>query len=95
MCCFLAILAIFGPRLAFLIYWLVPYGQLKIVTAFGGSWFWPILGLIFMPWTVLVYTLIFPIYGLDWIWLGIAIMVDITTYIVNSSRRNQIVYKSK
>lgn len=94
MCCFLAVLGVFGPRLAFLVYWLMPYGQLKTTTAFGGHWFWPILGLIFMPWTVLMYTLLFPIYGLDWIWLGIAVLFDITTYVVNATQREKIVYKN-
>ncbi len=91
MCCLLAVLGVFGPRLAFLIYWLLPYGQLKTTAAFSGHWFWPVLGLIFMPWTVLMYTLVFPIFGLDWIWLGIAILVDISTYVVNATQRKTII----
>ena len=30
MCCFFASLFLLGPRFAFLVYWLIPYGRLKI-----------------------------------------------------------------
>ena len=33
MCCFFASLLLLGPRFAFLIYWLIPYGRLKIAAA--------------------------------------------------------------
>ena len=86
MCCFFASLLFFGPRLAFLVYWLIPYGRLKIATAFSG-WFWPLLGLIFLPWTTLIYTLVYGgpgpyggIAGFDWLWLGIAFIIDIASY---------------
>lgn len=86
MCCFFASLALFGPRLAFLIYWLIPYGQLKTRAAFDG-WIIPLLGLIFLPWTTLVYTLIFPVFGFDWIWLGLAFLADIGGYAASAARR--------
>lgn len=86
MCCFLASLALFGPRLAFLVYWLTPYGQLKIRMALNG-WFWPLLGLIFLPWTILMYTLIFPINGFDWVWLAIAFFADLGGYAASAARR--------
>ena len=48
MCCFLSSLWLLGPRFAFLIYWLIPWGRLKVTVAFSGSWLWALLGLIFL-----------------------------------------------
>ena len=86
MCCFLSSLWLLGPRFAFLIYWLIPYGRLKIDAAFS-TFIWPFLGLIFLPWTTLMYTLIFPVYGFDWVWLGFAVLADISAYAAGSARR--------
>jgi len=79
MCCFFASLVFFGPRLAFLVYWLFPAGQVRINLVFN-TFIWPLLGLIFLPWTTLMYVLIFPIAGFDWLWLGIALLLDIASY---------------
>jgi len=79
MCCFFTSLLFFGPRLAFLVYWLFPQGAVKINLAFN-TFFWPLLGLIFLPWTTLMYVIIFPIVSWDWLWLGIALFVDIASY---------------
>ena len=89
MCCFLATLSIFGPRLGFLIFWLVPYGQLKISVAFNG-WFWPFLGLIFLPWTTLAYALLFPVVSFDWIWLGFALLADLGAFVAGATRRRDV-----
>ena len=39
----------------------------------------PIIGFLFLPWTTIMYVLVFPggIEGLDWLWLGIGLAVDI------------------
>jgi hypothetical protein len=86
MCCFLSTLWLLGPRFAFLIYWLIPWGRLKITAAFD-TFIWPFLGLIFLPWTTLMYTLIFPIVGFDWVWLGLAFLADISAYAAGAARR--------
>lgn len=79
MCCFFASLVFFGPRLAFLIYWLFPAGQIRINLVFN-TFIWPLLGLIFLPWTTLMYLLVFPIAGFDWLWLGLALLIDLGSY---------------
>ena len=86
MCCFFATLWFLGPRFAFLVFWLIPWGRLKITAAFSG-WLWPLLGLIFLPWTILMYVLIYPIVGLDWLWLGLAVVADISAYVTGAARR--------
>jgi hypothetical protein len=99
MCCFFASLFLFGPRLAFLVYWLFPYGQLKIAATFNTFW-WPFLGLIFLPWTTLMYTILYTpgagfwsgIMGFDWIWLGFAFFADIAGYAVGTARRKDAAF---
>ena len=82
MCCFFTALVFFGPRLGILVYWLIPAGRLRIAATFS-SWIWPLLGIIFLPWTLLMYILIVGpggIVGFDWIWLGLGLVVDIMSY---------------
>jgi hypothetical protein len=49
-----------------------------------SSVIWPILGIIFLPWTTLMYLIVWSpatgIVGLDWLWLGIAVVTDIGSY---------------
>ena len=72
--------------LAFLIYWLIPAGQLKIAATFN-TFIWPLLGLIFLPWTTLIYVIVFPVVSFDWIWLGLAVLADIASYGAGIARR--------
>jgi len=80
MCCFLTTLVFFGPRLAILIWWLVRPAY--YMSVFNNSWLWPILGLIFLPWTLLMYLIVGGngIIGFDWVWLGLALVADIASY---------------
>ena len=83
MCCFFTTLVLFGPRLAILIWWLVqPARWYGTAASAFDSWFWPILGLIFLPWTTIMYVLVFPggIVGFDWLWLGLGLLADIASY---------------
>jgi hypothetical protein len=86
MCCFFATLLFFGPRLAFLVYWLFPAGRTRIFFAFN-TWIWPLLGLIFLPWTTLMYVIVFPVASFDWLWLGLALLADIAGYVGGAARR--------
>ena len=91
MCCFFASLVFFGPRLAFLIYWLIPQGQARINPAFDG-FFLPLLGLIFLPWTTLMYVIVHPVNSFDWIWLGLALLADFASYYSGYLRRHDTSY---
>jgi len=79
MCCFFTTLVMFGPRLAILVWWLIR--PLYIGNAFS-SWLWGILGWLFLPWTTLMYLIVYPqgIVGFDWIWLGLGLLFDIGSY---------------
>jgi hypothetical protein len=84
MCCFFSVIFFFGPRLGFLVYWLI--APLRVTTVFN-TFIWPLLGLIFLPWTTLMYVLIFPIVSFDWVWLGLALFADIAGYAASAARR--------
>jgi hypothetical protein len=90
MCCFLTSLVFFGPRLAFLVYWLIPAGRVKVALAFNG-WLVPLLGLIFLPWTTLLYVIVFPVAGVfDWLFLALALVADIAAYTGGFRSRRQV-----
>jgi hypothetical protein len=40
------------------------------------------LGIIFLPWTTLMYLIVFPggVVGFDWLWLGLGVLAGISTY---------------
>lgn len=56
MCCLSLGLLFLGPRVGIVLYWLFPVGRSQFNYAFQ-SLIWPILGVIFVPWTTVMWTL--------------------------------------
>jgi hypothetical protein len=82
-----------GPRFAFLIWWLIaPVRVTAAFNQFNFPWLVGIAGLIFIPWTTLMYTIIFPLNSWDWLWIGLAIAADIFTYTSGVYKRKAIPY---
>ncbi len=79
MCCFFTTLLLLGPRFAILVWWLIRPVYYNLVF---NTWIWPLLGLIFLPWTTLMYLILggTPFVGFDWVWLGLALLADIASY---------------
>jgi hypothetical protein len=79
MCCIFTILVFLGARAAILVWWL--FDPTRWNLTFDNFWL-PFLGFLFLPWTLLMYVLVFPggIDGFDWLWLGLAVVVDIASY---------------
>ena len=79
MCCFFSTVLFLGPRAAVLIWWLIRPVYYQVVF---NSFIWPLLGLIFAPWTTLMYLLVAPggVFGIDWLWMSFAILADLGTY---------------
>jgi hypothetical protein len=79
MCCVFTTLVLAGPRLAIVIWWLLNPARFS---RFFGSFMWPLLGFLFLPWTTLAYLLVAPggVHGLDWIWMVVALLVDLGSY---------------
>ncbi len=81
MCCFLIVLGLLGPRLAFLYAWIFTP---RVTEAFGGNFWWPLLGVLFLPWTALAYVLAWStaggVTGIGWLVVGLGLLLDIATY---------------
>ena len=65
--------------MAMLIWWFI---RPVYINAAFSSWIWGILGWIFLPWTTLMYIIIYPggVTGFDWVWLGLSLLADLGTY---------------
>ena len=81
MCCFLSILAFLGPRAALAAWWIVDMTRFNAVY---NTFIVPFLGFIFLPFTTLMYTLVWVpaagVTGFGWVWVGIALVLDIASY---------------
>jgi hypothetical protein len=91
--CLFAMVAGMFPRLGTLLLWLARPAMVN--TAFGGSWLWPILGIIFLPFTTLMYIILMQgvggLTGWDWLWMVMAVMIDVMHYSSTAySNRSQI-----
>ncbi len=79
--CLFAMLAGLFPRFAYAIYWIARPNQVSLV--FDGNLIWPLLGLVFLPFTTLMYTILWSVGGLsgtDWLWVGLAVILDLGHY---------------
>ena len=79
MCCVITVLLLLGPRAAILVWWL--FDMSRWTSAFD-TFLWPLLGAIFLPWTLLAYVLVFPggVEGLDWLWMFLGVLLDVLFY---------------
>ena len=79
--CLFALGAAFFPRIMFLILWIA---RPVYVDAVFDTWIWPLLGIIFLPFTTLMYVILWsPGIGLtawDWTWLILAVVCDVMHY---------------
>jgi hypothetical protein len=79
--CLFAVLAGMFPRFAFAIYWIARPTQVALV--FGDNLIWPLLGLAFLPFTTLIYVVLWGPGGLsggDFLWVGLAFLLDMGHY---------------
>jgi hypothetical protein len=75
--CLFALFGAFFPRLAVLFIWLArpAYFEAALPSAFVA-----ILGIIFLPFTTLMYVLLWQpggLVGFDWFWLALAVVIDV------------------
>ncbi len=87
--CLLAMLAAFAPRLVLILAWI--FGT-RWDLVWRGNWFLPILGIIFLPYTTVMYMLVWSaaggIVGFDWLWLALGLMMDLMKWgMIGNSRR--------
>lgn len=89
--CLLAILAGFFPRLALLVLWIA---RPALVAAAFNTFLLPLLGIIFLPFTTLIYVIVYTpgvgLTGFDWFWVILAVLLDIGHWGATYTQRNQM-----
>jgi hypothetical protein len=85
--CLFWLVALLSPRLALFLLWAFTN---YVDRAFAG-WFLPLVGLIFLPWTTLLYVLIDvapgPIHVAGWIVIALGVIIDINAWAQSAARR--------
>ncbi len=75
--CILAIGASFAPRLILILAWI--FGR-RWDLVWDGNWILPLLGIIALPYTTIMYVLVWSpagLHGFDWVWLFLGVMLDV------------------
>ena len=80
MCCVFTALVFLVPRLLILRWWLIR--PVYVNAGVDDKWLLAILAFIFLPWTGLMYLIVYPggLLGFDWVWLGLGLLFDILSY---------------
>jgi hypothetical protein len=81
---FLAVAA-FAPRVGVALIWLFTNAEQVAFKAWPGQpWLWTLLGLIFLPWTTLMYILVSAAWGdmqlFGWLLVGMGLLMDVGHY---------------
>ncbi len=86
--CLLVLLAAFAPRLIVIFAWIARPAYFDAVFS---TWIFPLLGLIFLPFTTLMVLLVGAppagITGFEWFWVGLAVLLDLGHYASTWSQR--------
>ena len=91
--CLFVLVAAFSPRLAVVLVWIfTPW----VDRAFGPI-IWPILGIIFLPLTTLLYVILWNtggrgVTGWEWIFVVLAFIADLASYSSAAFRRQGAAY---
>lgn len=85
--CFIVLFALLSPRLA--LFFIAIFSDL-LARAFD-SWWIPLAGFFFLPWTTLVYALCWSssdrVAGFEWFLVGFAFLVDLASWFGGGRRR--------
>ena len=89
--CLLVLLSAFAPRLVVIFAWIARPAYFGAVF---DTWIFPLLGLIFLPFTTLIYLLVGAppqgIDGFDWVWVVLAVLLDLSHYANTYGQRDTI-----
>ncbi len=83
-CCVFTLVLFGMSRLANVVWWL--FRPAYWFAGFSGWpiiwWLWPMVGILFLPWTTLMYMIVYPsgISLINWLFLGLALAADIGSY---------------
>jgi len=93
--CLFVLLAAFAPRLLVIFAWIARPTYFDSVF---DTFIFPLLGLIFLPFTTLIYLLLgappLGVHGWDWLWIALAVMLDLGHYANTYGQRDQLTMSS-
>ncbi len=88
--CLLAMAAAFAPRVVIILAWL--FGNRWNLV--WDTWIWPLLGFIFLPYTTIMYVLVWNfatgVSGWDWLWIGMGVMLDVMKWAQIANNRRAV-----
>jgi hypothetical protein len=88
--CLFALLGAFAPRIAVFVLWIFT----PMVNAAFNSWIWPLLGVIFLPFTTLMWILVMAPLGTanfwGWLCVFLGLLIDLRSYGDAYVNRSQI-----
>ena len=86
MCCLALSVGLAGPRFVLLLWWILG----DTVDAAFSSLLWPLLGLLFLPWTTLAYLVAWGpmngVSGIGWLLVALGLFADLATYSSKAAR---------
>jgi hypothetical protein len=89
--CLLVILAAFAPRLIVIFAWIARPAYFDAVY---DTWIIPLLGLIFLPFTTLMWLFLGAppeeVQGFDWFWIVLAVFIDLSHYANTYGQRGAV-----
>lgn len=89
--CLFVLMAAFAPRLIVLFAWIARPGYFDAVF---DTWVFPLLGIIFLPYTTLMVLLVGAppagVHGIDWLWVSLAALIDLSHYAGSWSQRSAL-----
>jgi hypothetical protein len=82
--CLTFVLALISPRLALAVVWIFT----DLVDRAFESWVLPFLGLLFFPWTTLMYALVWSggVDGIGWLFVALGVIADLGSYGASARR---------
>jgi hypothetical protein len=88
--CLLALGISVAPRLMLILAWIFSE---RWDLVWKGAWFWPLMGIIFLPFTTIMYMLTWSVTGIqgwDWMWILLGLLLDIMKWAQVANTRKGI-----
>jgi hypothetical protein len=93
--CLLAFSAAVAPRVVLILAWIFSD---RWDTVWQGDWIMPLLGIIFLPYTTIMYlltwTLVGGIEGWDWLWIILGLFLDFMKWSQMIANRREATYQT-
>jgi hypothetical protein len=88
--CLLVLLLAFAPRVVLVLAWIFSD---RWPFVWGSDWLIPLLGIIFLPYTTVMYMLVWTpagIEGWDWLWILLGVFLDVIKWGQVAANRKQV-----